>query len=152
MIFQHATRSLRETFPVRASEWALSFMLFSWGAILLLNNDLFSLSPSYHSFSEVMPEAAWGSVCLLVGSARLTFLFVNGLWRRSPHLRLLGAFVSCFFWFQITASFVFSGTWATGLAIYPFLFLLDVHNTLRAATDAAIIDKKYAEKRNGTYP
>ena len=98
-----------------------------------------------------MPETAWGTACILIGGARLAFLFVNGLWRRSPHLRLLGAFAACFFWFQITAGFVFAGTWSTGLAIYPVLFLLDFYNILRAATDAAIVDHKYAEQRNGTY-
>jgi hypothetical protein len=36
------------------------------------------------------------------------------------------------------------------LAIYPVLLMLDIHNLLRAATDAAIVDKKYSERRNGT--
>jgi hypothetical protein len=149
MIYHHATKSLRETFPVRASEWALSVMIFNWGVVLLLNDNLFSISPSYNTFSSMMPEQAWGLVCLLVGLMRILFLFINGLWRRSPHLRLIGAFAACFFWFQITAGFIYSGTWSTGLAIYPVLLLLDFHNVLRAATDAAIIDRKYSEQRHG---
>ena len=40
MIFAHITRSLRDTFPGRASEWALGFMLFGWAVILAANPDL----------------------------------------------------------------------------------------------------------------
>lgn len=150
MIFHHATQSLRETFPVRASEWALSWMLFNWGIILTLNPNLFDISPSYNTFASMMSETAWGLVCLAIGGMRIAFLFINGLWRRSPHLRMAGAFISCFFWFQISAGFIYAGTWSTGLAIYPVLLMLDIHNLLRAATDAAIVDKKYSERRNGT--
>ena len=150
MIFHHATSSLRATFPIRASEWALSAMLFNWGLLLLMNDGLFALSPSYYVFAALMPEALWGYACLAVGMMRLSVLFVNGMWRRSPHLRALGAFVSCFFWFQITAGFVFAWTGSTGLAVYPVLFLLDLHNVMRAASDAAIVDSKHARCHDGT--
>lgn len=141
MIWAHITKSLRETFPTRASEWALGVMLFLWAVVLSANPDLFAKNPSFRPLAQIVDQQRWALLCLVVGGGRLLMLAVNGMWRRSPHLRALTAFISCFFWFQISLGFLQAGTFGTGLAVYPVLFALDVYNALRAAGDAGSSDR-----------
>ncbi|MDS1135167.1 hypothetical protein [Nitratireductor indicus] len=143
MILAHIKRSFRETFPVRASEWALAAMIFNWGIILVFNDDLFASHPSYRVLKDTMAQDCWTVLCLGVGGFRLLVLLINGAWRRSPHLRAAGAFLSILFWFQISMGFALVGTWGTALAVYPVLLLLDSYNAIRAVTDAAVSDEKF---------
>lgn len=146
MILAHIKRSFRETFPVRAAEWALAIMIFNWGITLSLNTDLFASQPSYRVLAGTMKQDSWALLCLSVGGIRLIFLLINGAWRRSPHLRAVGAFVSILFWFQISMGFAMAGTWSTAISIYPILLLLDSYNAMRAVGDAAISDKKFKRR------
>tara|TARA_R110002020_G_scaffold467027_4_gene690230 strand:+ start:39503 stop:39967 length:465 start_codon:yes stop_codon:yes gene_type:complete len=143
MDFLHISRSFRQTFAVRASEWALALMLLNWSIVLFANPELFADRPSYAPLAAIMPQDTWALVCCSAGAGRLVVLMINGAWRRTPHLRAGGAFVSCFFWFQITMGFAQSEIWGTGMAIYPVLLALDAYNVIRAITDAAIIDNHF---------
>lgn len=150
MIFAHITHSLRHTFPTRASEWALGLMLFNWSVVLIFNPNLFAELPNYSHFTEIMSQGSWAALCFIGGTLRLTMLFINGTWRRSPHLRAAAAFLSCFFWFQVSLALFQSGLFATGLAVYPVLFLLDVYNVFRASRDAGFSDSIKTGADNGT--
>lgn len=141
MIWRHFSTSLRETFPTRASEWALAVMLFLWGIVLAVNVDLFTESRSFSEIARVFGQSTLSWMCLAAGGGRLAMLAVNGAWRRSPHLRAIGAFVSAGFWFMISMGFLQAGTFGTGLAVYPVLFLLDAYNVIRAAGDAGTADR-----------
>lgn len=134
-------RSLRETFPTRASEWAVGLMLFNWSLVLTFNDGLFIGRESYSMLAAIAPQSWWAAACLTIGGGRLIVLGINGMWRRTPHLRAAGAFLSCFFWFEIAVGMAASGVWATGMAIYPVLFLLDVYNAMRVANEAGRTDR-----------
>jgi hypothetical protein len=138
--------ALRETFPARASEWALSIMLFLWSVVLSANPDLFATGMSYRSLGQIMGQDGWAVACLFVGGGRLIILAVNGAWRRSPHLRALGAFLSGLFWFMISAGIVQSGIYNTGLAVYPVLFMLDAFNAIRAMGEAGRSDQFHGSR------
>lgn len=143
MDFLHLSRSLRQTFAVRASEWALALMLLNWSIVLSASPDLFAANSSYAPMASLMPQDTWVLVCFLAGAGRLIVLMINGAWRRTPHLRAAGAFVACFFWFQISLGFAQAEIWGTGMAVYPVLLALDAYNVIRAITDAAIVDKHF---------
>ncbi|WP_061930077.1 hypothetical protein [Aureimonas sp. AU22] len=138
--FVHVNRSFRKTFDTRVSEWALAAILFLWSVVLHLNPKLFQEGPSYVKMADLMPQHSWAILCLMAGGGRLIILLVNGLLRRSPHLRCLGSFVSCFFWFQILIGLMQSGTYATGLAVYPVLLALECYHTIRCARLARAVD------------
>lgn len=147
----HLIASLAETFPGRASEWALGVILFNWSLVLTLNPDLFQDGRSYAELARWADQQTWATLCLAVGGGRLLVLAINGAWRRSPHARTAAAFVSCFFWFQITLGLIGAGTGSTGLAVYPILFLLDVYNAIRAIGEAGSSDRRHKRvARNGT--
>lgn len=150
MILAHISNSLRETFPTRAPEWALGAVLYLWGMVLTFNTDLFTTQQSFHVLAQMMPQSTWAILCLGVGGCRLVMLVINGVWRRSPHLRAFAAFVACFFWFWISLGILQAGTFGTGLAVYPILFLLDAYNVIRAARDAGSSDRIHTGARHGT--
>jgi len=141
MILAHLSHSLRETFPGRASEWALGLILFNWSLILTLNPELFEVSRSFVALRQLFDQSTWALLCLVGGGGRLIILAINGAWRRSPHARAAGAFLACFFWFQISIGLYQAGTGGTGLAVYPVLFFLDVFNVIRAGGEAGISDR-----------
>lgn len=142
-IFAHVTKSIRDTFPTRASEWALAAMLFLWSVVLNLNEDLFETGATYGALAAIMPQSKWGNLCLVVGGGRLVVLAINGAWRRSPHLRAGSAFISALFWFEISIGALQGGGFGTALAIYPVLFLLDCFNAIRAFGEAGLSDANH---------
>ena len=146
--------ALRETFLARASEWALAVILFLWSAVLAANPDLFVEGQSYRALAQIMGQDGWAFACLFIGGGRLIILAINGAWRRSPHMRALGAFLSGLFWFLVSAGLLQSGAYNTGLAVYPVLFLLDAFNAIHAMNEAGRSDKIHGSRvaRNGTHP
>lgn len=144
--------SLRATFPTRASEWALAIIMFNWSIVLAVNVDLFATGRSYAALTQLMDQQAWALSCLAIGGGRLVILAVNGAWRRSPHLRALGSFLSGLFWFLISAGILQAGAYNTGLAVYPVLFLLDTFNAIRAMGEAGRSDKLHGMRmaKDGT--
>lgn len=147
-MLDHFSRSLRDTFPTRASEWALGLMLFLWAVVLISNPDVFTNGPSYRGLEMVATQDTWALLCLVIGGGRLLVLAINGAWRRSPHMRSGAAFLSCFFWYQITIGMMQSGTWATGLAVYPVLLGLDAFNAIRTLGEAGASDNIHKRAAN----
>jgi len=150
-IWTHITVSLRETFRERASEWALAMMIFLWSVVLTYNPSLFMDQPqTYHVLANAFSQSTWAVACGVVGSMRLLMLSVNGMWHRSPHMRALGAFVTAGFWFAISYGVTTSGTFATGIAVYPVLLALDSYSALRALRDAAVADVTAARESHAS--
>lgn len=150
MFLASVSHSLRSTFPARASEWALGIMLFNWGMVLMIDPGLFDDKPAFHGLDAIMSQPSWMRLCLAIGGVRLIVLAINGAWRRSPHMRACAAFVSCFFWFEITIGFAQTGL-GTGVAVYPVLFFLDAFNAIRSMGEAGLSDAHHQRVAgNGT--
>lgn len=144
MILAH----IRHSFRARKSEWGLALSTMLWGLIVLNEPGRFAESRAYSDFLHLMSQNAWGMAAFTIGSIRLTVLFFNGLLRRSPHLRALTAFMSCFLWMQISLG-LYAADGFTGLAMYPVALGMDIFNVLRAAREAGMIDTRVA--KNGTH-
>lgn len=157
MIIISALGSLNTTFEVRASEWALAFSMTSLAFITFANPALFDMDSFVTIVAMTRPMAnalhvsigtLWGVVFTCVGLGRLCMLLVNGAWWPTPHFRSLAAFCSCFIWFQITIGIALNFSW--GLAIFPWLFLLDAYNALRAGHEAGVSQylRRYGKEKN----
>lgn len=126
-----------QTFHVRVAEWLLACILASWGLMLLRPEITFS-TPAYVGLERIFSEVVWGWLCFVCGGLRLTALAINGLWRPSYFIRSITAFLSCFFWMQISLSFGGAGNASTGLAVYPWLLVADIYNVYRATVDGRV--------------
>jgi hypothetical protein len=150
MLLLKLVDGVRHHFPGRATEWLFAVIMINWGWILLLPHDTFSLSSSYGVLLTVAPEEVWGIGCLIVGLVRFIALVINGTFadspyaRRSPHVRAVMSALSCFFWMQISLSFLVAlgdKPPGTGIAVYPVILWFEVYCAFRAARDAGQVDK-----------
>lgn len=139
--------SLHEHFPVRITDWLLSAMLFTWGLALFAVDPRVWALPMFNGLSDIGPQFAWAVVATGLGLARIVALFINGALRRSPHARALGAFFTCFIWFELSVGFFSSEYVGPGIAIFPWLAFADVFNVYRAAKDARISDNRATAQR-----
>lgn len=147
--------NLKYHFPARMSEWANAAILACWGAYLLLHPGLFDqpgLNIIFAKMKEMVwfdmaPEAAWGFLAFLVGSARLAALLVNGAYSRTPVIRLVTAAASAFVWTQVVVGLFTVPN--TGLVVYPWLVFIDLIAAYRAGTDMALAEKRRKDARLG---
>lgn len=134
--------SLHEHFKIRITDWLLSAMLLSWGFALMWTDPRVWALPTFSGLARIADQQTWAVVALIIGLSRLSALFVNGAVRRSPHLRAIGAFLTCFIWVQLTLGFLWSDLAGPGIALFPWLALADAFNVYRAAMDAGASDKR----------
>lgn len=134
---------IAEHFPVRVSEWIMTYALLGMGWVFWLHPDTFEKSASFTEMARWADERTWAVVCFAAGMVRLAALVVNGTFkerfRHSPHLRGFASLGACTLWGQITLGIVVSalnadGAW-TGFVIYSAAMLTDMWNLFRSWAD-----------------
>ena len=133
---------LQKSFPIRVTEWLLACIMLSWSILCWNLRDVDWSNPLYSGLARFGDQHSWAFFAFVIGGLRLAALMINGAWRPSPHLRAMGAFLSCFMWLQISLALFNSEIRATGLAIYPWLLIADIYNVFRAAHDARQSDDR----------
>lgn len=98
MILVRFSRTFRE----RAPEWVLAFILWGWGATLLLPGDSFN-RPFFRPLREIAPELTWGAVTFAIGTCRLAALYINGSRSETPRVRQFASFFAMLVWAFLTA-------------------------------------------------
>ena len=128
---------LRVRFGPRLSEWMLGGITVGWGLVGVLNTDLFK-QPGYAGFRPIFGDSLLlGIVMLMLGTARLGGLFVNGSRRDvTPWIRVTSAGVGMLIWVGMTTAYALSGVLGVWAAIYPVFALVEVINAYRASRDA----------------
>ena len=147
MIIAHIRDNFANAFFPRLSEWYCASMLMGLGFILSGNPELMSSSKTsaYQLLLMIATQETWSTVMKVFATVRLLILLINGAWARSPHLRSISAFMTCFFWTQIALSFL--PIMGLGFGMAAGHLVLDFANSIRAARDARIIDHAYAKGR-----
>lgn len=75
----------------RATEWLTSFVLLGFALALALPGDTLD-GEGFRAFRNLgLDEAMISTPLALLAVARLVALYINGSWRRSPLLRVIGA-------------------------------------------------------------
>ncbi len=148
MIIAHIRSNFLDAFFPRLAEWFAAGVLMCLGIVLMLNDGLMSNSTgrAYNLLLAIADQPTWATALILFSIVRLTVLLINGAWRKSPHLRALTAFLSCFFWTQITLSF--APVFGFGFSMALGWLALDMTNVMRAMRDARTVDDAYARGRN----
>lgn len=128
----------QKVFAMRIGEWLLSAILVDWGAVMLAHPSLLIAHAGLSNLVRLAPPEAWGAACLMLGLGRALALAINGGWRPTPHLRALGAFLTCFIWLMF--SFCITNATSLVIAACPIFLLLEIYNVNRAMTDARVAD------------
>ena len=143
--------SLKEHFPLRKLEWIMAGWLATWGAYILAYPEMFTDPRTAAIFSGlnevsdtygVAGAHVWGWVAVIVGLARITALFINGLWRRSPVVRVVCAFISMYIVTQIVFGIAATGIPNTGIPTYTWLVIADLITVFVSGRDAVIAQFK----------
>lgn len=146
-IHVHAWQSLRQSFPIRKSEWVAGWTMFGMAMVMLLNPGLFETGEAYDGMMRWMPQEVWQWAIFTISMVRLVVLFINGAYWRSPHWRAVAAFLSCFVWWQIAAGL--AGNMGLGMVAFAGYFVLDALNFKQALVEAGISEGlRDAEQRN----
>lgn len=144
IVFAEMRGHFADAFFPRRSEWAGAALMIFGGWILFANPDLMTQSKTaaFDLMRSIFQQSTWARLLLSFGLVRLVVLFINGAWRRSPHLRMLSAVLSCFFWMQIALSY--SATFGLAFAAYVVVLGLEFSNIIVAGRDARTVDDKLA--------
>lgn len=135
MIYLHPWASLKQTFPIRKSEWYAAGLVLGVWAAFAFNDTLFADFRGYDRMALFAPQYVWQWACFLVGFGRITALFVNGAYWRTPHARAAFAFLSCYLWYQMAMAF--AGNGGVAVVFAAGTLVLDVFNFRQAFLEAA---------------
>lgn len=130
----------------RALEWLTAFVLLNFAITLALPGDTLAGGPAYRGFINLgLDEAALTLGLTILGVGRLAALYINGAWRRSPHLRAAGAMAGgsvfvmlavTFGWLWITGAPGAPPGLGTGSLTYLTLGVFDFIAAYRSGADA----------------
>lgn len=126
----------------RALEWVTALVIFGWAITLALPGDTIGDSPSFAGFTMAgVTEAPLILAFTLVAIMRMSGLYINGAWRRSPILRMVGAILGAGLFLCLSILFTIpyltgeQTSLSTGPAVYLVLFLADILAAYRTGAD-----------------
>ena len=132
--------AIKEHFKVRFGEWIVALALFGWGLVVITTPQLFQNSSIYVNMGRLAPQDLWGWSATIIGAIRLTFLTINGTWRRSAHLRAIGAGLSACVWAAIIGSYLTLDHRIPNIFTVGALLALDIYSLWFATADAKVSD------------
>lgn len=129
----------------RVAEWVTSAVLFMMAINFMLPGNTLETAKAFQVFVKLgLDETMLSGIALIVSLGRMSALYVNGAWRQSPSLRLVGAIVGSTIFGILAVIFgypYFSGqsvALSTGCSTYLVLALADNIAAYRSARDATI--------------
>ena len=136
-------QSLKQHFKARAIEWGMSGWAFTWGLMILFYPEMFVHPATAPLFTGLLDAFDWlggyapftiGMCLVLVALLRGTALTINGLWRKTPTIRIVTSAISAFFIMHLIVGFS-QGPPNTGSITYFWLFIADCYSAKSASED-----------------
>lgn len=149
-------KKMKEHFEIRAIEWGMAGWAITWGLQSIFVPSMFTNPVTGPVSSLMLKSVDWlggeshiilGMVVLLTGLLRLTALFINGLWKATPLIRILTSAVSGFVVMNIVVSLA-QGPPSFGVVTYLWLFFADCFSASRAARDYHVTRRYYSVLTN----
>lgn len=124
-------------YPDRLIEWLFACMMMSWGIWLCLPMDTFS-NPQYAALKALAPKEVWGAFSVSIAVLRMTSLWINGSWRRTPVIRCGCSILGVVWWLSMIFLTIASPQQhpPAGLTWYPWLVVFEAVSCWRSAADA----------------
>lgn len=126
----------------RALEWLTSAALLAFAITLALPGDTLLSSPSFSGFVDMgLDEAAIAMPISWIAASRMAGLYVNGAWRRSPLLRMVGAILGAGIFAFLSTMFAMpyltgqQPGLSTGAGVYLVLAFFDLLAAYRTGAD-----------------
>lgn len=126
----------------RGLEWATSSIVAGWALTLWLPGETLESSASFTGFARAgLDDATLVLPLTLVALLTMIGLIINGAWRRSPMLRMMGALCRCFIFGSLSIMFMIpyltgeQEALSTGPAIYMILAGFDILAAYRTGAD-----------------
>tara|TARA_B100000678_G_scaffold289414_1_gene299901 strand:- start:2984 stop:3436 length:453 start_codon:yes stop_codon:yes gene_type:complete len=132
-------QNIHKKFPHRVVEWGLSYIMVTWGAIVLMTPGAFAdqlRNATYHGWASMADQMVWGLAAVLIGCSRLAILYINGAYTHSPVVRTILSFLSSGFWFCATVGVLRGEYITTGLAAYGWFMVGDLYSIYTSVGDA----------------
>lgn len=135
--------SMKQHFEVRAIEWGMAGWAVMWGLQCILNPSMFTNETTGAITRQMMYSVQWmggnsevllGLAVLFIGLFRGLALLINGLWTRTPLIRLITSAISAFLLFNIVLG-LYNGPPNFGVPTYLSLFFADCFSAYRASRD-----------------
>lgn len=136
-------------FQARFAEWMNAAIVGGFGIYLILHPGMFDdprVAALWRGVKATGSQESWGLVCLLVGTARVAALWINGCHTRTPMVRLIASFFSALILTQICLGMLNAGVPNTGLVVYPILVLADLYSAFRASADMTFVARQKEEQ------
>ena len=127
----------------RATEWLTSFVLLGFAFTLSLPGSTLS-GASFRAFTEIGTDDATVAFPLAVLAAmRMCALFINGNWKRSPILRMIGAIIGSAVFAMLSMAFywptlAYGAPVSTGVSAYFILAAFDALSAYRSGADVRL--------------
>lgn len=138
---QNATEArLRSAVHDRGLEWFSALVMVGWAVALGLPGDTLA-APSFSEFRRFgFTEEFWAAIFGVIGGARISALYINGRWPRTPYIRMMGSLFGAVSWAQVAwllfaGGYLNTGIPTTGVAVYGLLALADLLSIFKAAFD-----------------
>jgi hypothetical protein len=127
----------------RMAEWLTAAIMLVFAATLAMPGDVIAESPIFAFFDRFGIEEGMLAFSMgAVGAARMMALYINGSWRRTPWVRMVGAMLGAAMFAFLSVSFTwpfFSGlreTFPLMPGIFAVLSIFDIIAAYRAGYDA----------------
>lgn len=142
-------RGIVNHFPIRKSEWGMGIAALGMTVVLRLQPDMFDVSKTFTTMSQMAGEMTWALVALVIGCIRIIALGVNGSFvgfRYSPHLRLFASVVGLMFWgnflLAVLVSAYYHGGALSGIIAYGTFCFFEACNVIQSASDRVASSRK----------
>lgn len=132
--------AIKSHMRLRFNEWVSSVALAAWGLSFLINEKLALTLTYFAKLDNFRSLITLGIICLSLGLARITLLFINGAWGLSPHFRAVGSAISACTWTLMWSYFFNPGYIIPSLATIGTLVVLDLYSLWYASEDARHAD------------
>lgn len=127
----------------RALEWGSSIGLLSLAVTMAFPGETTS-SAGFGALRGLgIDDALAGVILGIVSTSRLAALYINGSWRQSPALRMIGSILGASIYSMLAVGFAFpyiagNSPLSSGVGIYMTLALFDALSIYRSGGDVRI--------------
>ncbi len=114
-----------------------------WASYLILHPNMMTgpeTGQLYHQMREMWSQPSWALLSMFIGVARLTALFVNGAYTRTPLIRVITCFMSMFVWTQALLAIMHVPN--LGVVMYCSVLSADLYSAYRAGMDAVFAERQ----------